>query len=277
MKVLSYIVPFNGTFKRGGCDMSKSSDANRLDSVSNALKILKSFSTLQPVRRVGELATELNVSKSTASRLVQTLVAEGFLIKDHESVGYRLGVSTLTLGGIFANSNELYREIFPVLNDIVQQTKESAHLGVIIDYEVVYLLKNIGPYYSNVKTQVGKHNPIHATSSGKLLLALGNESLYEELLKRGLETYTEDTIVNPLMLKKELDKIKQQGYATSISEYDEDNYSIAAPVYNMDNEVVAAIGFAGPMTRFNQSQLEDQIRVVVRAGREASERLGWDA
>lgn len=78
----------------------KTKTTSRLSSVQNALRILKSFSTYQPVQKVSELAVELGLAKSTVSRLVATLVSEGFLIKDDDSRGYRLGLSVLTLGGL---------------------------------------------------------------------------------------------------------------------------------------------------------------------------------
>ncbi|MBG9980336.1 IclR family transcriptional regulator [Facklamia sp. DSM 111018] len=256
--------------------MTEKKDSGILDSVSNALRILKSYSHSQPVKRVNDIAKELNVSKSTASRLVKTLAAEGFLTKDTESAGYRLGKMTLTLGGIFANSNEIYREMGPVLNEIVSETKESAHLAVIIEKELVYLMKYVGPYYADTKIDIGETNPLHATSSGKVLLAYGDSNRINEIKKEGLDAYTEHTITNPILFEKELLKIRRNGYAVSMEEYTYHNFSIAAPVFNIDGEVVCAIGMAAPTSRLKQNKLPNLIKIIVNGSKIASELLGWD-
>lgn len=253
-----------------------SDKSSYLLSVTNALKILKSFTTDKPVRHVNELAKELGVSKSTASRLVRTLVNENFLRPDDHSLGYRLGYSLLTLGGTLANTNELYREIAPVLNEIVLQTGESAHVAILEGLEIIYLQKNIGPYYAQINTQVGSHNPAHATSSGKILLSEVNPEIVDELFSRGVKAYTEHTIVNPLKFHLELKKIRKQGYAISIEEVTLNNYSLAVPVRNKNGIIVCAIVVVGPLSRINKGKTNKFIDILKQAALDASERLGFE-
>lgn len=247
-----------------------------LSSVSKALRILKSYDNKHSVWRVGELATELGFSKSTVSRLIQTLVEEEFLMEDDENPGYRIGSALLSLGGHFVSNNELYQEVAPVLNKLVLETGESAHIAVRNRSKVLYLNKQIGPYYSDISTQTGSINPAHATSSGKVLLAYTPESRVDEIFKGDLEAFTEHTLTNPLQLKRELERVRQQGYALSMEEMAAGNYSIAAPVYNFENEVVCAVTIVGPMARLTPQKEERFIRLIVRSAREASERLGYD-
>lgn len=251
-------------------------NSSYLSSVTNALKILKSFTTAQPVKHVNELARELNVSKSTASRLVKTLVKEEFLRPDDNSLGYRLGYSLLTLGGTLANTNELYREIAPILNDIVLQTGESAHVAVLEGTEIIYLQKNIGPYYANINTQIGSHNPSHATSSGKVLLSEVNPEIVDNLFEKGVKAYTEYTIVNPLKFHLELSKIRKQGYAISLEEVTLNNYSLAVPVRNNSGIIVCAIVVVGPLSRINKGKTTKFIEILKKAALDASERLGYE-
>lgn len=247
-----------------------------LSSVSKALRILKAYDTENSVWRVGELAKELSFSKSTVSRLIQTLVDEDFLEEDTEGPGYRLGRALLSLGGHYVSDSELYQEVAPVLNKLVLETGESAHIAVKNKHRVLYLNKQIGPYYSDIQTQTGAINPAHATSSGKVLLAYSPEETIDVILNDNLEAYTEHTLTNPIKLKKDFEQIRKQGYSVSMEELAIGNYSIAAPVYNYENEVVCAITIVGPVVRLTDQKLERFTRLIIRSAREASERLGYD-
>ena len=248
-----------------------------LSSVSKALRILKSFNVHHPIWRVGELSEELGFSKSTVSRLIQTLVEEDFLMEDDEGPGYRLGSALLYLGGNYINDSELYNEVSPVLNKLVLETGESAHIAVKNKKKVLYLNKQIGPYYSDIQTLTGSINPVHATSSGKALLAYSPEDVVEEIIADGLEAYTEHTITNPIQLRSELEKIRKLGYANSLEELAIGNFSISAPVFNYEGEIVCAISIVGPMSRLTKEKLARFNRLIVRSAKEASERLGYDA
>lgn len=250
--------------------------SGQLSSVKNALKILKSFTTTQPVKRVSDLAEELGVSKSTVSRLISTLVSEDFLAPDTETAGYRLGYSVLTLGGALTSTNELYREVAPVLNNIVLQTGESAHVAVLEGQDVIYLNKNTGPYYSNILTSVGAHNAAYAASSGKVILAEADPEVIDQMFEEGVKAYTEHTITNPIKFKKELEKVRRQGYAMSIEEITKNNYSIAVPVRDMSGKIACAITVVGPLSRVNKGKLEQFIKIMKEAAYDASERLGYD-
>lgn len=136
--------------------------------------------------------------------------------------------------------------------------------------------KQIGPYYSDIQTQTGSDNPVHATSSGKVLLAHSDDDTVDIILSGELEAFTEHTLVNPIRIRKQLEDIRIKGYSFSAEELTLGNYSIAAPVFNYDGEIVCAIALVGPMTRLTERNKDRFIRVLVRAAAEASDRLGYD-
>lgn len=252
------------------------SPADSLSSVEKTLHILKAFDGKNPVWRVGELANKLGFSKSTVSRLIQTLVDEDFLAADSDGPGYRLGSALLELGGNYVSDSELYHEVAPVLNKLVLETGESAHIAVRNKHKVLYLNKQIGLYYSDIKTQVGSINPSHATSSGKVLLAYSPDETVETILNSDLEAFTEHTLTNPIKLAKQLDKVREEGFAISMEELSYGNYSIAAPVYDYDKKVACAITIVGPVSRLTKEKLERFSKLIVRSAKEASERLGYE-
>ncbi|MBA5730151.1 hypothetical protein HW423_10180 [Aerococcaceae bacterium INB8] len=92
-----------------------------------------------------------------------------------------------------------------------------------------------GPYYSDIYTQIGMKNPVHATSTGKVLLAYSDEETIEKAINFPHSAFTEHTITNPNQLKKELSKVRSQGYSFSVGELTENNYSLAFPVLNYEN------------------------------------------
>ena len=246
-----------------------------VSSLSKALHILKAFNKSSSWR-VGELSDELGFSKSTVSRLIQTLVEEDFLMENNSGPGYKIGSSLLALGGHFVSNHELYQEVAPVLNKLVLETGESAHIAVRNKHRVLYLNKHIGSYYSNINTQTGSLNPAHATSSGKVLLAYSTEEVIHTIVNGDLEAFTENTLTNPLKLLSEIQQVREQGFAVSKEELSEGNYSIAAPVYNYENEVTCAITIVGPIARLTKEKEERFVRLIIRSAREASERLGYD-
>src|SRR5699024_7995225 len=121
----------------------------------------------------------------------------------------------------------------------------------------------------------GKKNPAYCTSSGKVLLAYGDEDDLEIVLKRGLEKRAKNTITTEEQLKNELKTIKKRGYALSRDEILEGVTSIAAPVRDYTGKVVAAITVAGPNQRISNNMIPVYVKKIVDASKEASERLGY--
>jgi len=246
-----------------------------LSSVRNALKILLSFSMDEPEKKVSDVARELGLSKSSASRLMATLASEGFLSKNPETGHYRLGVSVLTLSSIFISSLDLYRESLPVLKWLVQETGEAAHLAIMEGTDVVYVNKVESKHPIRILTYIGRRNPAYCTSSGKVLLAYQAEEVVEEIINKGLEKYASNTITDPDQLYRSLAKIRKDGYAVSVSEILDGVTSIGVPVRDYTGQVVAAVSIVGTNQHINKKTIPHFVDLVKKAGREISERLGF--
>lgn len=175
-----------------------------LSSVSNALRILKSFSTFKPTLKVSELSESLGLAKSTISRLLSTLAHEGFVVKDKKTGAYRLGISVLTLGGIVTNELEIHNEASPVMHKLVSETGETAHLAVLDGLSTIYIHKEECNHPVRILTHLGRKNPAYCTSSGKVLLAYDEKKLVEEIIRQGLKKYTANSISEPEKLLEEL-------------------------------------------------------------------------
>lgn len=230
----------------------------------------------EPEKRISDLAVSLGLSKSTVSRLMATLASEGFVNKDPVTKKYRLGLSILALSGIITSNFEISKEAGPIVNKLVNELGETAHLAILEGIDTVYIHKSECNNPVKVLTHLGKRNPAYCTSSGKVLLAYSDNKIFNEIIENGLKRYAKNTIINPDMLHSELKKIKEQGYSLSKDELLDGVTSIAAPLRDFTGNVVAAITVTGPNQRITNYKIPIFVKKIIDAAKEASKRLGYD-
>jgi IclR family transcriptional regulator, KDG regulon repressor len=246
-----------------------------LSSVKNSLRILNSFTIEEPEKRVIDLANELQLGKSTISRLLSTLASEGFVTKDSETQKYRLGLRILTLNSIVTSNLEINREARPILRNLVNETGEAAHIAVLENHEVVYLEQIECSHPVRILSYVGRRNPVHCTSSGKVLYAFQDKAAIDKLLRGNLEAYTPYTITDPVILRNELTEIKQAEFSYSDCEYLQDVVSFAAPIRDYTRKVIAAVSLVGPKHRIQKHQHAAIKNKVIKVAKEISRNLGY--
>ncbi|MDM5196768.1 IclR family transcriptional regulator [Fictibacillus enclensis] len=245
-----------------------------LSSVKNSLRLLRSFSLDEPEKKVTDLASSLGLGKSTVSRLLATLASEGFVLKDPETHKYRLGLSILNLNTVVTSNLEINRESLPVLQRIVQNIGEAAHVAALEGMDVVYLNRVECKHPVQILSHVGRRNPIHCTSSGKVIMAYQKQDVIDQLLESPLQKYTVNTISDSDDLRTSLHTIKEQGYAISIEELLEGVASVAAPIRDYTGKVVYAISVTGPVHRMNPHNITI-INKLKSAAKEISGNLGY--
>jgi DNA-binding IclR family transcriptional regulator len=253
----------------------KKQDDQYLSSVKNALRILKSFTLDEPEKKISELSLSLGLNKSTVSRTMATLASEGFVYKDPETKKYRLGFSILELSGIVNSSIDVYRESQPVLLKLVDTIGETAHISVLDNLDVVYLSKVECNHPVRFLTYAGKRNPPYSTSSGKVLLAYSRDELVDQVIEKGLEKYTKNTITDPQKLKSLLKQIRETGFAYSIEEFTEGVTSIAAPIFDYKGNIIASLSIVGPIQRIQSHKISGYAKKAMQAGLEISRRMGY--
>jgi DNA-binding IclR family transcriptional regulator len=200
---------------------------------------------------VGQVALELDVHKSTASRLMATLVAKGYAVpKDGSARGFRLGPAVQTHLGLTIDQRRLRELAQPYLAQLVHDTGECAHAAVasgswalvIDDVETDHALR--------VVAGKGRRVPLHCTSAGKCLLAFGLAAIPAELPPR-----TPRTITHPDILRVRLEEIVEQGYALDDEENDLGVRCISAPVVNGLGEAIGCLGIDGPSIRMTDARI----------------------
>ncbi len=255
--------------------MVTSDSTKLLSSVNNALLILKSFTMDDPQKGVRQLANELRVSKSSVQRSLSTLLQHGFVRKNEETNKYELGLSVLELSSIFLNQIDLHKVAMPLLIKLANTHRETAHLAILDNLNVVYLAKVESNNSIDLISYSGHHNHTHCTSSGKLLLAYSDPYLVDTIMRKGLNKFTSNTITDREAFLSELSKIKQQGYSVSNGELRSDVSSVSVPVRDYSGKVIAAINLVGPTSRFSFTRIKNLTNDLILAGETISEQLGY--
>lgn len=210
---------------------------------------------------VTAIARSLGVHKTTASRLLGTLAARGLVERDPGTRRYRIGALILSLAGAAMIRLPVVSQARPELERLSALTSETVNLAVLEGRHVVYV-DQVTPRQAVVMANwVGRRSPAHASSSGKVLLAFGDQRATEEVLSLGLERLTPRTVTDRTRLRRVLEHARRHGYARSTSELEHGLVSLAAPVL-VDGRAVAAVSISGPTFRIPE---RDQPRLAALA------------
>ena len=202
---------------------------------------------------LSELARQLDLPKSTTSRMLGALERQGLIRRDRD--GAYLGGDVLMRFASMQNQDStLVNKMRPVLENLAAKTSESVNLAVPGNpggNELKLIDQVDGQYLLGATNWVGRHVPYHASALGKVLLAFGAA----QIPTGNLQSKTSRTITSRALLSKELDKVRKVGYAIIDSELEEGLVAVAAPVFGPTGLVVAAISISGPDARITKDQL----------------------
>lgn len=220
-----------------------------LDTVlGKAVTILRAFRVEDQSVRLAELVRRTGLHKATVHRLAGELVANRLL--DRVEGGYRLSGGLFELGMRASVERSLLEVAMPFLQDLYERTHETVHLGVREGHEVVYLAKIGGHRQARAPSRAGGRMPLHCTAIGKVLLAHSAPALRREVLAGPLERRTPHTVVAPGLLRRQLAQVVTSGVAFEHEESAPGITCVAAPVFGVGEEAVAAISVTGPTGRF---------------------------
>jgi IclR family acetate operon transcriptional repressor len=242
--------------------------------VLRAIKLLKSFSENRPVLSLADLSAAAQLKKSTAFRLLTALEAEGMVARDPSSDAYRLGPNLLAMGGMALRSNDLRSASHTELERLAKETGETATLEILAEAGMLILDEVVGDHLITITHWIGTSWPIHATSTGKVLLAYLPDEARRQALQFPLTKFTPHTIVQAERLEDELNLIRQRGYAIAAEELEAGFVTVGAPVCNFDGRVQAAISMGGPATRLIPERIDEVIPLVLESAGRISARMG---
>ena len=221
---------------------------------------------------VSDLGVSLGISKSNAHRLLNTLLATGYVTSADGR--YSPSLKTWELGTRIIGSYDVRGLARDAMTRLVRDTSEGIRLTVLDAerLEVVYIDKIESPQDVRTFTEIGGRSPAHCTSSGKIMLAYQDDALIKRAARK-LKAFTPWTIIDPDKFIRNLKKIKADGYALNQRELSPQVGGVAAPIFDANNHVIAALSIAAPADRLPPGRLKEVTALLCAATAEVTARM----
>lgn len=256
--------------------MSNKKTVTGVNSVNRALDLIDILCNSDGGLSLNKLSMKAGLHKTTAYRLLRSLIKYGYADQDPESRKYKAGLKIFELSHLLIDRMELRTEARPELKKLNKETNETIHLAILDNGEVVYIDKIESQRPIRMYSSIGKRAPAHCTGVGKALLAHLPEGEVDDIAKdKGLKEYTENTITSFSALRNELGEVREQGYAIDNAEHEEEIRCVACPIYDHTRKVIAAISLTVPSYRVDQRELRKRVPLVKEHAENISLRMGW--
>jgi len=247
-----------------------------IQSVSHALDVLEEFHGDVDELGVTELSKKLKLHKNNVFRILATLQSRNYIEQNKANENYRLGIRCLELGQTFIHQRGMLKQANPVLQELAEKTGETSYVSIMRGNEVVYL-DSVEPETTvRVVSRLGLHMPTHATAAGKVLVAFESEEDLRKRFSGELKSYTKNTFRTVEELFRDLEAVRERGYATDLEEFEEGLRCVASPIRDYTRKVIGALSVSGPAHRLSDEKIQTIFGAeVVRLGKELSIRLGF--
>jgi DNA-binding IclR family transcriptional regulator len=257
-------------------EMPNPAAAYTVKSLVKALNILEVLADEEPPYTLTQLSRRLHLHVSTVHRLLVNLLRHGFVEEDTVSGGYQLSYRVLRMGLRVLDRLDFRRAAQPLLRNLNLRTKETVHLAILQETRGISIEKFDSPQPVGLDARLGGIMPLHCTGVGKTLLAYQGEELLNQITHTpGLARMTARTITSLPQLRKELERIREQGYTVDQEEAVEGLSCVAGPIFNHAGQVVAAFSVAGPATRLTPARINEFTQMVQETSQQISYRLGY--
>jgi IclR family KDG regulon transcriptional repressor len=255
---------------------TNSKDRYLINSILRASNILRCFLGEKSHLRIGEIARQLGLDRSTTYRILLSLEKCGFVEKDKRTGEYSLGLSTFEIGNTYLSRMDFIKISKPIMTDLALKVQETIHLAVLSDTEILYVDKIDSPRTLGVMSKIGQRGPLHCTALGKVLLAFQPESELTRIIRKiRLTPLTPRTITSKQRLVEELKAIRKQGYSFDHREIEPEVECIGAPIQDHLGNVIAALSISGPQRKIGTAQEKHFVAEVVKAAALISSKLGY--
>lgn len=243
--------------------------------VTKVLRILEALQASPTGLQLKDIAQITNINKSTAYRFLAHLESEGYLFRD-DAGAYIVGPKLARLASGVAYHATLRTASRPVMQRLWVVTTETVNLAVISGLDILYLDVLESSHSFRLVSQVGSRRPLHCTALGKAMFAFLNENERNSaLVSLRLEKLGPRTITSIPRLKKELEKVRDQGFAVDDEEAGVGSRCVAAPIFDQSGNVAAGISVSGPITRIDRVKLLDIAKAVREGAQTISRNLGY--
>jgi DNA-binding IclR family transcriptional regulator len=244
-----------------------------VQSVDRAIAVLELLAS-RGESGITEIAGQLGVHKSTASRLVSVLEGRGLVEQLGQRGKYVIGFGVVRLAGAAIARMDLASLGQAICQTVADRIGETVNIAVLDDDVAINITQARGTSAISAQNWIGQRTPLHATSSGKVLLAYADETTRARLLAEPLPAYTRNTITDPAALTEVLDQVPTAGYATTYEELETGLHAVAVPVRGPGNRPLAAISASGPAFRLPKRRVPEIVTELTAAATELAGLLG---
>lgn len=228
--------------------------------VERALDILLCFADASDLS-LTEVAQRVNLHKSTAYRLLGSLESKGFVIRDAKTDKYKLGYRIWELVANLQQADDPALLFLPEMEKLRDALGETVSLYVRDGKERIRIQAVQSNHPIRRVAPVGVRLPLYVGASSKILLAFEDESVRQKIF----EDKQWQEAVDIEEFKRQLQEIRQAGYATSIEERETGAAAVAAPIFNQSGQLIAALSVSGPSNRLTAAKMEQYSQIIMDA------------
>lgn len=250
-------------------------DDKGVQSLERAFDIIEAIALEQSGKSLSDISTKTGLAKSTAYRLVSTMVNRGYLDKTDEGK-YKIGLKLIEAVSCYINSLELQTEGRPYVARITAKLGLTSHLGVLDGDKVVYIEKMDVVSSVRMYSQIGLRMHAYCSSLGKCLLSNYSKQQLDVIMADcSFIKFTENTIAGIDELHEEMAKVRKQGWAMDDEEYEKGHRCIGAPIFDYRGDIIAAISASGDKNLLTDERIEEVAEYVKKTAMELSREMGY--
>lgn len=229
-----------------------------ISAVARAMAILETMSDAERGLTVTNLVTRLGIEKSVVSRILATLEAEGYVVRNPVTETFSIGIKFAALAIRRLDSVGLYDSCVPLLRTLSERTGELVQLAIATADGVTYVAKAEGTQHIRMLSRVGRQAILHSSAAGKVWLAsMPEEEALKRVLHAGMPKTTARTITSIDEVRRELGKVREQGFATVVDEHVDGASAVGVPIYvGTPKKVLGAVVLSGPSYRLPPAAME---------------------
>ncbi len=246
-------------------------------SLTKGLLILESFITAsEDGLSLSEIVKATGLNIATTHRICSILEKKRFITRHQETKRYWLGPTILTLGGSLSKFHRLIDIARPYMQKLSQEVQEAVNLSILEDSKAIIVEKVDIDRTIIPRIKIGQRMPLHCSASGKIFLSGMEKKEFDRLLmKLKLNKLTQYTIDSKDKLIRQIEFVRDHGYANNIGEYDEELAAIATPVRNTNEKIIGSICIYTPISRIGSAKLKQFVPKLIETGKLVSKEIGY--
>ena len=248
----------------------------KVPNLEKGLAVLDYLSYSYKGKTLQEIKADLDISQTTAYRILNTMVRLEYLLYDEDSRRYKLSRKLLTLGFRALNEHQLLETVYPYLRNLRDCVKETVCFGVMGEEKGIFIDQAQGLHAFSFTLSPGKPFELHCSAPGKAIMAyLPNNVKDRYLSYMEFKRYNERTITSRMEYLKELDEVLEKGYAMDNEEELSGVICIGAPVFNYKGYPCGAIWISGPKDRLPEDVIAKDVLLIKDTVARISAELGY--